>query len=79
MSHSDGFGHCSGFVKQGSVGQWQTCDFCDHGLKIEKGFESTLADFRLVRRIGGVPRWILEHIALHHRGSDGAVVALTNQ
>ena len=48
-------------------------------MKIEQGFQASLADLGLIRRVGSVPSGILEDIALDRRWHNGAVIALTNE
>ena len=45
------------------------------GLEVEQRLEAALRDLRLVRRVGGVPGGVLEHVAPDHRRRDGGVVA----
>ena len=39
----------------------------DHRLEVEQRLQPALADLGLVRRVGRVPRRVLEHVALDHR------------
>ncbi|MNE07080.1 hypothetical protein D3C80_996870 [compost metagenome] len=76
-------GHCFGsgrrFIEQRCVGDIKAGQVADHGLVVQKRFETTLADFRLVGRIGRVPGWIFQNIALDDRRRDRAVITLTDQ
>ena len=47
----------------------------DDGLEVEQRLEPALGDLRLVRRVGGVPARVLQHVAADHRRGDRAVVA----
>ena len=62
-------------VEQRRVGGRQAGEVADHGLEVEQRLEPALRDLRLVRRVGGVPARVLEHVAPDHRRGDGAVVA----
>ena len=42
----------------------------DHGLEVQQRLEPALADLRLVRRVGGVPGRVLQHVAPDHRRGD---------
>ena len=46
-----------------------------HRLEIEERLEAPLRDFRLIRRVGRVPRRILEQVPKDHARRDRAVVA----
>ncbi len=63
-------------VEQRRVGRGQTGQVPDHGLEVQQRLEPALRDLRLVRRVGGVPARVLEHVAPDHRRGDRAVVAL---
>ena len=62
-------------VEQRGVGEFHAGEVHHHLLKVEQGFEAALAHLGLVRRVRGVPRRVLEHVAQHHRRGDGAVIA----
>ena len=62
-------------VEQRRVGGRQPGEVADHGLEVEQRLEPALGDLRLVRRVGGVPARVLEHVAPDHRRRDRAVVA----
>ena len=79
VRHGHRFG-CSGcLVKQRRVGDVEARQVADEGLEIQQRFEAALADFRLIRRIGRIPRRVLENIALDSGRHGGAVIALTDQ
>ncbi len=48
------------------------------GLEVQQRLEPALGDLRLVRRVGGVPGGVLQHVAAHHRRRQRAVVAQTD-
>ena len=58
---------CVGDVQAGQVG--------DGGLEVEQGLQAALRDLWLVRRVRGVPGWVLQDVAPDHRRGDGVVVA----
>jgi hypothetical protein len=62
-------------VQQAGVRSGQTGQVADHGLEVDQGLEPALRDLRLVRRVGGVPGRVLEHVAPDHRRRDRGVVA----
>ncbi len=67
------------FIEQRGVGDVEPAEIADHGLEIEQRFQPALADFRLIRRIGGVPGGVFQDVALDHRRQDGAGIALADQ
>ena len=68
-------GRRGALVEQRGVGGRQPGQVADHGLEVEQRLEPALGDLRLVRRVGGVPGRVLQHVAPDHRRGDGAVVA----
>ena len=62
-------------VEQRGAGDRQAGQVADHGLEVEQRLEPALGDLRLVRRVGGVPGGVLQHVAPDHRRGDRAVVA----
>jgi hypothetical protein len=77
--HGHRFRRGSGLVEQRGVGQIEAGELGHHRLKVEQRLEPALADLGLVGRVGRVPRRILEHVTNDYRGSDGAVVAHSDQ
>ena len=77
--HGHRFGRSSGLVEQRGIGEIEAGELGHHRLEVEQRLEPALADLGLVRRVRGVPRRVLEHVANDHRGSDGAVVAHPDQ
>ena len=63
------------FVQHRSVRDVETSQIYDHLLEVHQGFESPLRDFRLVRRVSGVPPRIFKNISLNDRRRDAVVVA----
>ena len=70
-----GLGGRGALVEQRRVGGRQPGEVADHGLEVDEGLEPALGDLRLVRRVGGVPARVLEHVAADHRRRDRRVVA----
>ncbi|CAG9942264.1 unnamed protein product [Clonostachys rosea f. rosea IK726] len=77
-SHSHGLGGGSGLIKDGGVGDLEAGQVSDHGLEVEQGLETALTDLGLVGSVAGVPRWVLEDVALDDGGDLGTVVASSN-
>ena len=77
--HCHGLGSGGGLVEQRGVGNVEARQIGDHSLEIQQCLEATLADFRLIGRIGRVPSGILQDIALDHRRKVGAVVSLADE
>ena len=67
------------FIKQRGVGDFHAGQIADHRLEIQQRFQTPLRNLRLVRRVRGVPRRILQHITQNHRRHHRAVIPLTNQ
>ena len=57
------FGRRSTFVQQGSGGQIQTGQVHGQLLEVQNGFQATLGNFRLIRRIGGIPTRVFQDVA----------------
>ena len=66
-------------VEHGGVRHLHTGKVGDHGLEIDQGFQATLGNLWLIRRISGVPGRVFEDIALHYIGGNGVVITLTNK
>ncbi len=83
LGHALGHGHAFGssrcFIQQRGIGDVEAGQVADHRLVVQERFEAPLRDFRLVRRIGGVPGRVFQDVALDDRRRDRAVIALTNQ
>ena len=67
------------FVQQRGVGNIQAGQFADHGLEVQQRLETTLRNFRLIRRVGRVPGRIFENIAQNYQRRQRAGVALSDQ
>ena len=69
----------SGFIQERGIGQGQTGEIGHQRLKIDEGFQAALRDFRLIRRVLGVPGRVLENVALDHTGRDAVVITHSDQ
>jgi len=64
--------------EQRGVGDLHSGQVDDHGLVVEQRLEAALGDFSLVGRVGRVPSWIFENVALDYGWQGGRVVPLTD-
>ncbi len=64
----------SSLVQQRCVRGGQPGEVADHRLEVEQSLEPSLRDLGLVRRVGGVPARVLQHVPADDCRSDGAVV-----
>jgi hypothetical protein len=55
-------------IEHGSVGDVERGEISGHCLEIQERFEPALGNFRLVRRILGVPAGIFQNVALDDGG-----------
>ena len=74
-THGHGLGRGGRFVEQGRIRQVHAGEVGHHRLEVEERLESTLGDLGLIRRVRGVPRRVLQHVAADHARSDGVRVA----
>ena len=74
-----GLRHRSAFVQETRVGHGQSRQLTDHRLEIHERLHATLGNFRLIRRVGGIPAGVFQHISLDDRRSERAVVTLTQE
>jgi hypothetical protein len=63
------------FVEKGRVRERKTGEIGDHRLEVEKRFQTTLGDLRLVGRVLGIPAGILQDVPLDDGRGDGRVVS----
>ena len=70
-----GFGSGGGLVEHRRVCQFHAGEIGDHGLEVEEGFETALADLRLIRGVRGVPGRVLDDVAQQHRRRQRVEVA----
>ena len=75
-AQGDCLSRCGRFIQHRCIGNGQSGQLGDQGLKVKQNFESALGYLGLVGRVSGVPRGVFEHIALHDCRCDGAIVAL---
>ena len=61
------FGGGRGFIQQRGVRNVESRQIDDHLLEIQQRFEPPLGDFRLIRRVSGIPAWIFQDVSLNHR------------
>ena len=66
-------------VQHRRVGDRHAGQVADHRLEIDERLEPSLRYLGLVRRVRGVPRRILEHVAQDHAGRVRAVVPLADE
>ncbi len=66
-------------VQHRRVGDRHSGEIAHHRLEIDERLEAPLRDLRLVRRIGGVPRRVLEDVAQDDAGRVRSVVALADE
>ena len=74
----DGLGGRGRFVEKGGARDVHSRQLGCQRLEIEEGFEPSLRDLGLVRRVGRVPRGIAENVAHDGSGDHGVVEALAD-
>ena len=77
--HRHALGGGCRLIKKRAVGDVHAGQLGDHCLKIQDRLKTPLRDFRLVWRIGGVPGWVFQHVAKHHRRRVTAIIAHADQ
>lgn len=77
--NANGFSNRSRFIEKRGAGDRQAGQFCNQRLEVEQKLKTTLADFRLVRRIGGVPGRIFKQIALDDRRRMHTMIARADE
>ncbi|MNO41057.1 hypothetical protein D3C76_312210 [compost metagenome] len=78
LAEGHGFGGGRGFVEQGCVGDFHAGQVADQGLEIQQRFQAPLGNFRLVRRVGGVPGRVLQQVAQDRRRRVAREIALAD-
>src|SRR5262249_40224629 len=68
-----------GLVEERSVCDLKAGKIGDRSLEIEKRFEPSLADFRLIRRVRRIPGRIFKNIPLDDRRQDRTIITLPDQ
>ena len=79
LSQCHSFRSRSGLVQHRRVGNRHGGQVRDHGLEVHQGFHTALADFGLVRGVGGVPSGVFQNIAQNHARNMGVVIALADK
>ncbi|MNG98837.1 hypothetical protein D3C79_579930 [compost metagenome] len=79
LGQGHGLGGGGGFVEQRGIGQGQPGEVDDHLLEVQQRLQPALGNLGLIRRVGGVPARVFQHVAQDDRGGDGAVVAHADQ
>ena len=79
LGQGHGFGSSGGLVQHGCIGNGHGRQVGDHGLEIDQRLHAALADFGLVRGVGGVPGGVFQNVAQDHARHMGAVVALADE
>ncbi len=72
--HGHRFGRRGGFIQQRSVADFHASQVCHHLLEVEQRFQPTLRNFRLIRRVGGIPAGVFKQVAQNHRRRVRAVI-----
>src|SRR5215470_15898027 len=73
------FGSSRRFVEHGSVRDVEGGQIYDHLLEVQQRFEPPLREFRLVRRVSGIPAGVFKNIALNDRRRDAVVIASADE
>ena len=76
MQQGHRLGGSGALVEHRGVGDLEPGEVTHHGLEVQQRLEPALADLRLIRRVGGVPRRILKNVAAQHRWGERVEVAL---
>ena len=75
VRHRHRFGGGGRFVQQRRTRHGETGQIDAHLLEVQQRFQTPLRDFRLIRRVGGVPARIFQHVAQNHVRHAGRVIA----
>ncbi len=67
------------FIQQGRIGQRETGQIPDHGLKGDKSLQAALRDLSLVRSVLRIPSRVFENVPLNHPRCDTVVVPHADQ
>ncbi len=76
VHQSHGLGRRGALVEHRRVRDLEAGQIGDQGLEVQQGFQPTLTNLGLVRRVGGIPGRVLDDVAQQHRGGVCVVVAL---
>ena len=75
VAHHHRLGRGGALVEHRGVGDLEAGEIGDERLEIEQRFEPALRNFRLIRRVGGIPARVFEDVALDDTGDEGVVIA----
>ena len=75
VRHRHRFGGGGRLVQQRRARHRETGQIYAHLLEVQQRFQTPLRDFRLIRRVGGVPARIFQHVAQNHVRHAGRVIA----
>ncbi|MNM52926.1 hypothetical protein D3C81_640160 [compost metagenome] len=78
LAEGHGLGGGGGFVEQRGVGDLHAGEVADQGLEVQQRLQAALGDFRLVRRVRGVPGRVFQQVAQDRRGRVARVIALAD-
>mmetsp|Transcript_27212 Transcript_27212/g.43605 ORF Transcript_27212/g.43605 Transcript_27212/m.43605 type:complete len:202 (-) Transcript_27212:275-880(-) len=78
-NHRHGLRTSRTLVQQRGVGYLHACELADESLEVDQRLQPSLGDLGLVRRVGGVPARVLQHVAQDDARRVRAVVAHTNE
>ena len=78
VRHRHRFGGGGRLVQQRRARHGETGQIDTHLLEVQQRFQTPLRDFRLIRRVGGVPARIFQHVAQNHVRHAGRVIAQTD-
>ena len=73
--HEHALDHGGRLVEHRGVRRREPGEVGHHGLEVDERLEAALRDLGLVRRVGGVPGRVLEHVARDHGRRERVVVA----
>ncbi|CEI74776.1 Uncharacterized protein PAE221_00336 [Pseudomonas aeruginosa] len=79
LAEGHGLGGGGRLVEHRGVGDRQAGQVADQGLEVQQRLQAALGDFRLVRRVGGVPGRVLQEVAQDRCRGVAVVVALANE
>ena len=75
VRHRHRFRRGSCLVQQRRACHRETGQIDTHLLEVQQSFQTTLGNFRLIRRVGGVPTRIFQYVAQNHVRHAGRVIA----
>ncbi len=78
-SNAHSFSNSSCFIQQRCTGNRQAGKLGNERLEVEQKLQTTLADFRLVRRVSRVPGRIFKQVALNDRWRLHTMIARTDE